>query len=324
MPDQWLQWGCEFVVWVQSLPDWLTPIMLFFSFLGTIQFYLVVLPFILWCLDVGVGLRLGALLLTSGLVNGTLKAVFGWPRPYWVCPRVDPYTTDSSFGLPSGHAQNSLSFWGRTIAFFPGLGSVLLGLLLIFLISTSRIYLGVHFPFDTLVGWGFGLAILLLFLLLEKPIVAWLKGRKLATQLLSVVLFGLLLLSLSLAISWLAYRPVPAEWIAGAATVAAEEPIDPRNPLNIIAAAGTLLGLSLGGVLLQNWGGFSAKGVVWKRLLRYLLGIVGAGFLFFVLGGAFETANSVPAYIGYYLLFVFLGFWITYISPRIFVLVKLA
>jgi hypothetical protein len=118
---------------------------------------------------------------------------------------------------------------------------------------------------------------------------------------------------------------VPTEWLVGAASAApGAEPIDPRDPLNIIAASGTLLGLSLGGVLLVNWGGFSAKGAAWRRLLRYLLGIISSGFLFFVLGSALEAANSVAGYAAYYLLFVFLGFWITYIAPRIFVWLRLA
>lgn len=324
MLSNWMEWGCELIVWIQSLPEWLTPIMLFFSFLGSISFYLMLLPLSLWCLDVGLGLRLSALLLTSGVVNGTLKAAFGLPRPYWVCPKVEALTTDSSFGLPSGHAQNSLALWSRLMIAIPGVGSFLLGSLMFLLISISRIYLGVHFPLDTLAGWGFGLILLFIFLCLENPVIAWLKKRRLAIQLLAVTLFGLLLLSVGLGISLLAYNPVPPAWIADAALAdPSAEPIDPRNPMGILAAAGTLLGVGLGGVLLVHWGGFSAKGPVWKRLLRYTLGLASSGVIYFGLSGLLADGESPLGYASNYLLFVFIGFWITYLAPRIFVWLKL-
>jgi membrane-associated phospholipid phosphatase len=123
-----------------------------------------------WCVDASLGLRMGLVLLTSASLNSLLKLAVGWPRPYWVSDQVTAYAYEGSFGLPSGHAQNSMALWGRMAA---GLRrrSWVIGLgLLIFLISLSRLYLGVHFPSDVLAGWLAGGIVLALFLVLEKPV----------------------------------------------------------------------------------------------------------------------------------------------------------
>jgi len=143
-----------------------------FTFLGTENFYLLVLPLFLWCVDVGLGIRIGLILLVSGGLNETLKMTFGLPRPYWVSDKIRALSADTSFGLPSGHAQTSLAIWGRLAAWARrGWVTVALGLIIL-LISLSRPYLGVHFPADTLAGWFVGGLLLAAFLGLERPVAA--------------------------------------------------------------------------------------------------------------------------------------------------------
>nr|NIV34796.1 phosphatase PAP2 family protein [Anaerolineae bacterium] len=144
--------------------------MSFFSFLGVESFYLLVMPAILWSYDVALGFRVGLILLTSASLNSILKLAFGLPRPYWISRKVRPYGVASSFGFPSGHAQNAVSIWGRLAAAVRKNWAVAGAVALTGLISLSRLYLGVHFPLGVLAGWLIGGLILGAFLWLEKPL----------------------------------------------------------------------------------------------------------------------------------------------------------
>ena len=201
-----LDWGIPIIAWLQSLGDGLTPLMKFFTFLGTENFYLLVLPLFLWCLDVGLGIRIGLILLVSGGLNEALKMAFGLPRPYWVNNKIRALSADTSFGLPSGHAQTSLAIWGRLAAWTRrGWVTITLGLLIL-LISISRPYLGVHFPADTLAGWLVGGLLLAAFLGLERPVA--LRLRRMKTGQLILLSFGVSLLLLALGL--LAWANSPA------------------------------------------------------------------------------------------------------------------
>ena len=52
-------WGLEVILWFQS---WRTPIMetfgLIFHYAGSEDFYILIIPLVYWCLDVGFGQRL--------------------------------------------------------------------------------------------------------------------------------------------------------------------------------------------------------------------------------------------------------------------------
>jgi membrane-associated phospholipid phosphatase len=99
---------------IQGLGDWLIVPMKFFSFLGVEEFYLVALPFLYRCVDSGLGLRVGVMMLFSSGLNPILKIPFHGPRPYWVSTVIKPLWAETSFGMPSGHAQQAVAVWGFT------------------------------------------------------------------------------------------------------------------------------------------------------------------------------------------------------------------
>jgi len=167
MPESILHWGLGLITAIQRLHGpFLDGFFRAISALGEEPFYLLVLPLVLWCLDFGLGARLGVVFLLSSYLNVGLKDIFRQPRPFDLDPAVKlaPVT---GYGLPSGHAQSSIVGWGflamqaRRRAVWIIVGALIL------LIGFSRIYLGLHFPTDVLGGWIIGLLVLWVFLGLE-------------------------------------------------------------------------------------------------------------------------------------------------------------
>jgi undecaprenyl-diphosphatase len=101
----------------------------------------------------------------SGLLNFILKLVFHRARP------VLPWSPGSAndYSYPSGHAMNSLVFYlglalvtwmvfGRRV----GVAVLAVGLVIVALVGTSRVYLGYHYVSDVIGGYAAGLLWLLL------------------------------------------------------------------------------------------------------------------------------------------------------------------
>ncbi|GAA4017755.1 phosphatase PAP2 family protein [Deinococcus rubellus] len=102
------------------------------------------------------GLRaLGVAFALSYLVNSLLKYGLNLPRPFTNDPGAASAVAKATAGgpgLPSGHAQMSMTLWGGIAAQLrrPWVWGVL-GLL-VGLVSYSRLALHVHYPSDVLVG----------------------------------------------------------------------------------------------------------------------------------------------------------------------------
>src|SRR3972149_10190088 len=80
-----------------------------FTFMGNAEFYLLLAPAIIWCVDYGVGARLGILVLLSATLNVAMKDVLMQPRPCAIRPEIclDDAAGD---GAPSGHSPNAGGF----------------------------------------------------------------------------------------------------------------------------------------------------------------------------------------------------------------------
>jgi membrane-associated phospholipid phosphatase len=107
-----LQHGIDWIIAIQSLGGWLELPMKFFTLLGYENFFFLGLPLIYWSVDADLGMRVALVLAVSNNAKPIFKLLFAAPRPYWLSGQVKPFLYESSFGIPSGHAQDAVALWG--------------------------------------------------------------------------------------------------------------------------------------------------------------------------------------------------------------------
>lgn len=310
---------------LQAIGDWLIPPMKFFTFLGVEEFYLLVMPVIIWAVDYSFGLRLGVMLLLSSSFNSILKMGFRQPRPYWSSADVknldQPWT---DFGIPSGHSMTPASTYGLLATTFKRNWSKVLIWVIIFLIGFSRLVLGVHFLQDVLVGWAFGLILLWLFLRYEERVKEWFNTKRMGARIGTIfgISIGLVLVG-ALIVFLQGDYTVPQTWQANASHPP-DKPIDPFSLDGLIASSATLFGLVSGSVWLGSRGVFNDEGTVWNRLIRFLVGVIGVALLWKGLGSIFPGDADFLSYALRYLRYSLIGFWISGLAPALFMKLKLA
>jgi membrane-associated phospholipid phosphatase len=193
-----LDFGIRFIVALQSLGGWLKLPMEIVSFLGKEEFFLFLLPILYWCVDSRLGLRVAFILMVNTSINDAFKLALHGPRPYWYSSNVSPFAAETSFGVPSGHAQSAVVVWGTIAAWMKKWWAWLVAGIIAFLIGFSRMYLGVHFPHDVLLGWLLGGLLLWLTVRFWDPVAAWAKKLSLGRQILVVFVASLVLIILPL------------------------------------------------------------------------------------------------------------------------------
>ena len=272
-----------FIIYLQHYV-WPLPIMQLATAIGSVEFYLLIISIIYWCIDIRLGFRLGLILMISQGLNDSLKIAFHAPRPYWVSRKVVAFTGYNSFGIPSGHSQNAVCIWGYLAGLLKKGLAWIAAFTLIFLIGISRIYLGAHFPIDVAVGWITGALILAAFMRLELRATVFLQNLGLRRQILISFLASIVLLALfSLSLMALGRWQTPLSW-AENAMAATGTSINPLNSGDILESAGTLFGMGAGYSWLCRRYRFSIKGHAVVRLLRYILGIAVLVLIWFGIG----------------------------------------
>ncbi|GAP15228.1 PAP2 superfamily [Longilinea arvoryzae] len=310
----------------QNLGSWLAGPMKAFSFLGQQEFAILLLPAIYWCWDSALGFRLGFVLMLSNGLNNVLKLVFHAPRPYWINPEVKAISVESSFGLPSGHAQNAVALWGRLAAALRRKWMTWLAVFLILMIGLSRLYLGVHFLTDVLAGWLIGGLLLWLVVLLDEPVTAWLGQKPVGIQILwaTVAAFMLILLSVVARLALGAWQ-VPDLWVTNAGLQTQGQTVEPLKLDGIFTAAGTWWGLTCGYAwFTRRYGRFDAGGAWEKRGLRFSIGLI---VLIVLYAGLSRLLPQSPDGLGFtlrFLRYAALGGWVSAGAPWLFLRIKLA
>ncbi len=315
--------GVQWIIAIQALGGWLETPMKLFSFLGTENFFLLVLPLIYWCIDASLGIRVGFVLITSNYVNAVFKLWFAGPRPYWVSDKVLPFAAESSFGIPSGHAQNAVGVWGIIATDLRKRWAWIVAVALMFLIGFSRLYLGVHFLHDVIAGWLIGGILLWVFVKFWDSVVAWLKQKSLGSQVLIAFIVSLIFIVLG-AISFgrLAGYTFPVEWRDNA--LRARPLPAPVSMEGFITSAGTFFGLAVGAAWIMTRGGYQATGPLAKRALRFVVGLIGVLILWRGLALILPDNPDLISYTLRYIRYTLVGFWVMGGAPWLFFRFNLA
>ena len=212
------------------------------------------------------GFRAAWITALSGSINSLSKWALALPRPFYVTDRFTPLKLTDGYGMPSGNAQGPASLLVTLAKEGPGwIWAV--GLPLVLLAGAARIYYGVHSVNQVLVGWGLGIAIALLAMATERPLVDAAKRlgprqRIGALLLLTGLVFGLW----HTVATWSIHqKPPPAEWAKRFAELQVElDEQDEPYSLVVGAEAGEIAGFLLGFGLVAL--AFLSRG--WPRLER--------------------------------------------------------
>lgn len=176
------QWGIEVIRTVQNFSTpFLNEIMKIFTDASTYGFVVFIIGLYLWCIDYKKGLHLAyGAAFTSGL-NGGIKRILKIPRPFTHAPEI-MLKSIGGFSTPSGHSSISAFIYPAVLFYKPfreklskdaqlarpqkngtasGKLKIAAAIILPLLVGFSRVYLGVHYPTDVLLGWGLGAFIFL-------------------------------------------------------------------------------------------------------------------------------------------------------------------
>ncbi len=245
--------GIQIIQAIQVLMPTLDTMMEIFTFLGKIEFYMLFITFIYWIVDASLGFRVFMVLLATDLVGMAFKHLLHQPRPYWIGDVQHIGGEESSYGIPSTHASDSLSVWGYLAYQGRKPWLWITSIIIIFMISISRLYLGVHFPHDVVGGWLIGLIVLFIFIKYEKKATRWLKTHSIRIQIGFGFAISIFFIIVGLLVNVIiAGTPDPEKW--------AQFTSEARSLISYFTLAGALFGAITGYVMMKSKANYLTDG----------------------------------------------------------------
>ena len=237
----------------------LNEFMLLITKFGEETAFLVLALVVFWCIDK----RKGYFILSVGFI-GTITSQFmklmcRVPRP-WVQDKnftilEEAREAASGYSFPSGHSQSAVGTFGSLASFAKNKWIKWVAITIAVLVPVSRMYIGVHTPWDVLVGSLVSVA--LIFAL--KPIV-FSENKKC----LPILLFVMTALAIAYT-CFVEFYPFPAD-------------VDAVNLASGRKNAYTLLGALIGFLVVytvdEKWLNFSTKAVWWAQIIKVLIGLL--------------------------------------------------
>ncbi len=288
-----LDWGIAVVLWFQKFSPTLDIPFKTLTAMGGEHFFMLLLPFVYWCVDRRAGMGLTILFLLSCYVNLVAKVLAAQPRPFQYDHQVQQLYRAGGGGFPSGHTQNAVVVWGYLALQFRRKWLWIMGGFLILSIPLSRIYLGVHFPTDLLGGYLFGALSLLIYRWREPAAGAWLRKKGLRWQMGAAVI-------------------VPAFLLL----------ILPGSREDGVTVCATLMGIGLGFSLEARYVGFDSGGILRARVLRFAIG--GGGLFCLWQGLRIAFSGIEPELFFRFIRYGLLGMWGGLGAPWVFVKLQVA
>ena len=227
--------------------------------------------------------------------NALLKVLFAVTRPESTGSFQVLGSSDDVLSRPSGHAQGSAVTYTLLARHVRRWWFTVLAVAVIALVGISRIYLGLHWWEDVVLGWAVGIG----FVVAMAALWPWLSA--LATQLAFGVRVALaVLVPILLLVAW--------EVIPGMAAV---------TPTTRYSVLGALIGIWLGTLLEERWVGFDHRGPISWQAIKLVLGIALVMGVRLSLKELFPPGNLADG-----VRYVFVGTTASLVAPWLFVAVS--
>ena len=232
--------------------------MLAITRLGEETAFLVLALIVFWCVDKKRGYFLMAVGFAGTILNQFLKLQFRVPRP-WVLDEnftilEQAREAATGYSFPSGHTQMAVGTFGA-LAVTEKNRTLRIGCwTLAFLVAFSRMYIGVHTPYDVLASVLIALALIAFF---RKPVMTGgVKEMKVVIALCLGMALGLLCF-----VEWWNFP----------------EDMDLENLASGIKNAYTMLGCLVGVAIVylaeRKYVNFETKAIWWAQICKVLLGL---------------------------------------------------
>ena len=233
----------------------LNEFMLLITQLGEETAFLVAAMVVFWCVDKRRGYFLMSVGFMGTMLNQFLKLMFRIPRP-WVLDEnfsilEQAREAAAGYSFPSGHTQSAMGTFGAFAVTEKRKWVAIVCWVVAGLVAFSRMYIGVHTPYDVLASVAIALA--LIFLL--RPVA---RGADMKPAIIAMLVMAMGLLA------YVELYPFPAE-------------VDEHNlqsgMKNAYTMAGCMIGVALVYVGERKFVNFDTKAVWWAQILKAVLGL---------------------------------------------------
>ena len=237
----------------------LNDVMLLITQLGEETAFLVAALIVFWCVDKKKGYLLLAVGFLGTMINSFLKLVFRVPRPWVLDPDFSVLEgakeAAGGYSFPSGHTQTAVGTFGCLAVTTDKRWWQIICIVLAALVGFSRMYVGVHTPYDVLAGAA--VAVVLIFAL--KPIVFGVKKN---------VMKALIAFMIVLSAAYLLYVEL---WQF-------PDDMDAHNLesglKNAFMLIGCLTGLAVVYVADRKWLNFPVEAIWWVQIFKVVVGFL--------------------------------------------------
>lgn len=232
--------GVAFILWVQSLYPPLDSFFKTINFLQTEDFFLIALPIVWWCVDKRVGASLAILFLLSDYSVRILKGITNVTRPYDAQPRIRNLDPQTDLSFPSAGAMDTTIFWAYLAALLRSRIMWACAIVLVAIMSFTRVYLGAHYPIDVVAS-----------VILGAAMIAVTLGGRIADR--------------------IAASPRRAQWLFAVGVPLALALV--RLNAETAVTLGALLGFGIGLILEAQWVRFQPRTSIAKQAAKVAIGL---------------------------------------------------
>jgi membrane-associated phospholipid phosphatase len=161
-----MKFELELIRWLQEQRNGFFDFLFeFITLFGEELIIIGILGLVYWTINKEIGKRLAMTVFFSIGLNSVLKVMIGRLRPFQVDNTIVNLRpeTSGSYAMPSGHTQSaSTTFFGLAY-FFKKRYLLISAIIITVLVGLSRMYIGVHYLTDVLVGGLLGLLMVYIF-----------------------------------------------------------------------------------------------------------------------------------------------------------------